>query len=81
MTPEPIAPTKVIDMRPSKCAKCQGSMTEGFIPDQGEMRRVSAWTEGAPRKSWLGVRWGKQKIEIQTWRCTRCGFLESYAAT
>jgi hypothetical protein len=42
---------------------------------------VSSWTEGAPEKNlWLGVNLkGKRRSDIATWRCNRCGFLESYA--
>jgi len=70
-------------MRSNSCPKCQGAMTEGFVLDvnQGGSRTASAWVEGPPEKSlWLGVKVrGKVKYDIQTWRCTRCGFLESYA--
>jgi len=58
-------------------------MTEGFVLDIGQNggRTVTSWVEGAPEKSfWLGVKLGSRaKFEIQTWRCARCGFLESYA--
>lgn len=58
-------------------------MTEGFVMDtnQHQQRTVSTWVEGIPEKSfWLGLKLGKKpKFEIQTWRCGRCGFLESYA--
>jgi len=70
-------------MRSNSCPKCNGAMTEGFVVDvnQSGARTVSAWVEGAPEKSlWLGVKVrGKTKYDIQTWRCGRCGFLESYA--
>ncbi|MES2443150.1 MAG: hypothetical protein V4574_09995 [Pseudomonadota bacterium] len=57
-------------------------MTEGFILDTTDgARKVASWVEGAPDRSmWLGVKLGKRvNLEIQTWRCGRCGFLESYA--
>jgi hypothetical protein len=69
-------------MRPSHCPRCQGSMSEGFILDATDnASKVASWVEGAPEKSmWTGVKTGKKaKYEIQTWRCGRCGFLESYA--
>ncbi|MEA3031403.1 MAG: hypothetical protein QOJ53_882 [Sphingomonadales bacterium] len=68
--------------RTRTCPKCQASMVEGFVIDKGEASRaVSSWLEGAPNKSfWSGVKLGgKTPIEIATWRCTSCGFLESYA--
>jgi len=70
-------------MRSNSCPKCQGSMAQGFIPDvnQSGSNIVSTWVEGAPVKSfWLGVKVSKKvKLEVETWRCGRCGFLESYA--
>jgi hypothetical protein len=57
-------------------------MTEGFILDEDNgWRKTSKWIAGAPQKSlFLGIKLrSKQKIPIQSWRCTRCGFLESYA--
>ena len=68
--------------RSKTCPRCQGSMTEGFLLDQGQgSRSVIKWVEGAPQKSiWVGVRLGNQQpIEVATWRCASCGFLESYA--
>jgi hypothetical protein len=57
-------------------------MAEGFVPeaDYG-MNHVTAWVEGAPEKSiWTGVKLrGKRRFAISTWRCERCGYLESYA--
>jgi predicted Zn-ribbon and HTH transcriptional regulator len=64
------------------CPKCHSAMIEGFVMDNtyGTLA-VSAWVEGAPKKSiWVGVKLDGQKpIEIETWRCGKCGFLESYA--
>ena len=68
--------------RSNTCPKCQGAMTQGVIIDNTYGHRgVSTWLEGAPNKSvWLGLRLGgKKPIEISTWRCASCGFLESYA--
>lgn len=62
--------------------KCQGSMSQGFVVDvnQHSQRTVSTWVTGAPEKGWFGVKVGrKPTFQIQTWRCGRCGFLESYA--
>jgi hypothetical protein len=57
-------------------------MREGFVVDgiYGGSA-VSAWVEGAPRKSlWMGVKLsGRPRSEIAAWRCERCGFLEHYA--
>lgn len=69
-------------MRSNSCPKCQGAMTEGFVLDNGPSScSASSWVEGVPRKSfWNGVKLsGRAQYQIQTWRCGRCGFLESYA--
>lgn len=69
-------------LRSNSCPKCQGSMSEGYILDvnQGGAQTVSSWVEGAPDKRWYGLKIDKKtKRDIQTWRCGRCGFLESYA--
>ena len=69
---------------PSKaCPKCSGSMSQGFQVDQTHGgTAVPTWVEGPPQRSvWTGVRLtGKPRIEIETWRCGRCGFLEQYAS-
>ena len=69
-------------MRSNNCPKCQSSMSIGFIADKTDNgSQVASWVEGAPvRSRWFGLKLGqKAKLEIQTWRCARCGFLESYA--
>ncbi len=64
------------------CPKCQSSMQEGWTLDSTHGgRAVSSWIEGEPQKSvWVGVKLdGKKPIDIKSWRCTRCGFVEHYA--
>jgi hypothetical protein len=69
--------------RSKTCPKCQSAMVEGFLLDHGDAgrRHVGAWVEGAPRKSfWTGLSLrGLEPVEVTTWRCRSCGFLESYA--
>ena len=65
------------------CPKCAGAMADGFIVDHSYgTASVASWVEGEPKKSfWVGLKLGgKSQVEITTWRCSRCGFLESYAA-
>ena len=70
-------------MKPSnRCPRCDGSMSPGFVVDQGYgTASVSSWQSGEPRKSiWVGVKQSKKdQLEITTQRCDRCGFLEHYA--
>ena len=64
------------------CPKCQGRMEVGLIPDVGYGKVwVAAWQQGAPEKGLLGglKRAGKTRYEIIAYRCTACGYLESYA--
>jgi hypothetical protein len=58
-------------------------MEEGFLldrlPDAGQ--KAAQWIEGPPEKSfWFGVKVrGRERRTIRTFRCVKCGFLESYA--
>lgn len=65
------------------CPKCKGSMDEGYFLDrqQGARKVPSEWVEGEPDRMFLiGVSInGKDHREIQVFRCSSCGFLESYA--
>jgi hypothetical protein len=58
-------------------------MQQGFIVDRSENARrlVSTWVEGSPQKAfWTGLSFkGRKTIDVQTFRCDKCGFLESYA--
>jgi hypothetical protein len=58
-------------------------MEEGFVLDYTHGARVqSEWVQGAPEKSrWgTGVKLkGRLKVPVATYRCTKCGYLESYA--
>jgi hypothetical protein len=65
-----------------ECPKCRKMMEEGFIADMtyGAVL-ASKWIEGEPEKSfWTGTKTkGKRQVEILTFRCPDCGYLESYA--
>jgi len=66
-----------------RCPKCNGEMVQGFIFDRadGGQRRVINWVEGAPDKAfWTVTRVPEEKcVPVGTFRCSVCGFLESYA--
>lgn len=67
---------------PSSCPKCQGRMAEGFVVDQTYgSSALGRWYEGQPVKSiWTGLKTrGRAHHDLVTWRCGRCGYLESYA--
>lgn len=67
----------------SRCPKCDGRMAGGFVVDHGDNGQVhvSTWQSGEPQKSfWAGLKQVKaQQKPVSTFRCERCGFLESYA--
>jgi hypothetical protein len=57
-------------------------METGFIPDMSYAAILSSsWVEGEPAKGFLGniKLGGKRRIAAKTFRCTKCGYLESYA--
>jgi predicted nucleic-acid-binding Zn-ribbon protein len=64
------------------CPRCGGSMEQGFIIDEthGTMKSQK-WVGGAPEYSfWFGLKLrGKDRLDVATYRCCRCGYLESYS--
>ena len=57
-------------------------MEAGYTIDVGYgTKAVPKWVAGEPRKSiWTGLKLaGKDQFEVTTYRCRRCGYLESYA--
>ena len=77
------SPTQPLPTPPSrKCGKCGADLEEGFVVDYilgGQ--RVTSWVSGAPEFGWGGGIHVKEQeqLYIQVFRCTNCGFLESYA--
>ena len=65
-----------------QCPKCGSGMSDGYIVDKTHGgAAVATWVEGEPRKSiWVGLKLGgTTPVDITTWRCRGCGYLESYA--
>jgi hypothetical protein len=57
-------------------------MEAGFLVDEGyTTKAVPKWVAGQPEKSiWTGLKVrGKEQLDVTTYRCPRCGYLESYA--
>ena len=64
------------------CPRCSGTMEPGYVIDEGDgTRSVANWVAGEPeRRIWTGLKLrGKSKVAVTTYRCRRCGYLESYA--
>ena len=63
----------------SKCPKCGSIMLLGFIADYGRGGSASYWLEaGTKTNHWRGIP-AEKILDIVTYRCSGCGFLESYA--
>jgi hypothetical protein len=57
-------------------------MEVGVLIDHSQGTYVrTIWVSGIPDTSiWVGLKLkGRERLEIVTYRCTRCGYLESYA--
>jgi hypothetical protein len=67
-----------------KCAKCAAAMEPGMIMDRGayNISLKQRWTKGGLEFSWKsGLKTSSGPLRsVATWRCTSCGFLESYAS-
>lgn len=65
------------------CPKCSSPMEAGFILDKIDDSRLKTpeWIEGNPEPAfWTGLKVkGRDRLNIITYRCERCGLLESYA--
>ena len=66
-----------------KCPKCQLEMEVGYLMDRGHgnYRRPATWVAGEPEQAiWMGTKIaGKTQLQVHTFRCPQCGYLESYA--
>ena len=65
------------------CPKCGDPMERGFIPDEyRDHNEVTVWVQGLPERSpetgWV-VLSGTRMWQVVTYRCTGCGYLESFA--
>ena len=60
-------------------------MESGFVADKNDHNSFAtqAWVEGVPERSfWSGLKITNREVfVVSTFRCERCGYLESYATT
>ena len=65
------------------CLRCKTPMEPGFVVDHGHGNSLQEqeWVEGEAVKSfWRGLNTkGREAHKVSTYRCPRCGYLESYA--
>jgi hypothetical protein len=68
---------------PSICQRCSGPLELGYVLEIGDSnaRSVSQWISGAPERGFMfGLKTrNRRSLPVTTFRCTLCGFLESYA--
>jgi hypothetical protein len=63
-----------------KCSKCNGEMQEGLVVDLNYAGILqSMWVEDLAGKIGPGAADGKRKVKTVTYRCSNCGYLDSYA--
>ena len=67
----------------TECPRCKGPMEPGLVIDhtgQGSVTELQ-WMEGdAVRSFWTGIKTkGRHRFHVITYRCQKCGYLESYA--
>ncbi len=70
-------------MNDNRCPKCNSLMNEGFILDYRHHNSPGSqqWVEGKVERYWfraLKLR-GRRRLPVVTARCSRCGYLESFA--
>lgn len=66
-----------------QCLRCQARMEAGFFLDDidAEIHKAQEWVSGQPKRSWwagLDLK-GNERHAVTTYRCPKCGYLESYA--
>lgn len=70
-------------MTQPKCTQCGVEELEpGFVEDAGESSRGYArWIAGPLERGIFGgaKRMGRQRWQIEAWRCRQCGHLELFA--
>lgn len=71
-------------MHTPSCPKCAGPMERGFTLDRGHLHTPTpgSWASGEPSASFWkfgAPHQGERVLEVVSFRCRACGFLESYA--
>ena len=59
------------------CPKCRQPMERGYLHDDFEVAHWHAGPYGYLRA--IFRRWSRERRPVTTYRCSSCGYLESYA--
>lgn len=60
-----------------KCPKCDSELEEGLIIDHyGGGYKKTSWASRITSEFWAQA---EKEIEIKSYRCPACGYLENYA--
>jgi DNA-directed RNA polymerase subunit RPC12/RpoP len=67
-----------------KCIRCDGQLEKGFLIDKGDsdITRQARWASGEPSTSFWklsAIQSDSRMLPVTTYRCQRCGRLESFA--
>ena len=65
-----------------KCARCGAEMEEGYLQAGPWPARALRWIAGVPAKPRFldfGGSLGASQKKVSSYRCSKCGYLESYA--
>lgn len=73
-----------MDAESLACYRCQGSSTPGMLVQHDDPKQLR-WVAGIPRHGAAGALLGegsgdRDRYRVVTYRCTRCGALESFAS-
>ena len=69
----------MVDVQHMTCPKCQGNMARGFITEAGGVTTVTEWIEGLRENATLAGKPEESRFYVGTYRCSSCGYLDSYA--
>ena len=67
-----------------ECMRCRTAMEPGYLLDHDYGQTLQEqWAQGVPERSvWTGLKLrGVERFRVVTFRCPKCGYLESYART
>jgi hypothetical protein len=66
--------------QPVECIRCRAQMEAGYVVDTRAGSKQQNWSPGEPISSaWTGLKGKADSVPVTTFRCPKCGYLESFA--